>query len=250
MCVHVCLCGGGVGAVHSVCDADQLTPWMCWDYGDRAKFHPLSSVPDPIIFSRTRERSLLPLPRFLSLAADEAAVSQLWVSGSQMTFPPRGSLPLPVPKVDTMDPLMVVLCLLPLYPGRNRGGEDAGVSWVRLVPPRLSFLFSSVPSFFSPFLCHALVPTGLATAAPSCPQNVNIAGGSFTLSNGWAPGSILTYSCPLGYYPFPVASRLCNSNGQWQIPRATRSTKPVCKREAPCQRPPQDFYLGIAWGGA
>lgn len=117
-----------------------------------------------------------------------------------MTFPPRGSLPLPVPKVDTMDPLMVVLCLLPLYPG-------------------------------------------LATAAPSCPQNVNIAGGSFTLSNGWAPGSILTYSCPLGYYPFPVASRLCNSNGQWQIPRATRSTKPVCK---PVRCPaPVSFENGV-----
>ncbi|XP_047651568.1 complement C2 isoform X2 [Phacochoerus africanus] len=173
---------------------------MCWDYGDRAKFHPLSSVPDPIIFSPNQRTFPLATPSFSFSGSREAAVSQLWVSGSQMTFPPRSSRPLPVPKVDTMDPLMVVLCLLPLYPG-------------------------------------------LATAAPSCPQNVNIAGGSFTLSNGWAPGSILTYSCPLGYYPFPVASRLCNSNGQWQIPRSTRSTKPVCK---PVRCPaPVSFENGV-----
>nr|XP_010959777.1 complement factor B isoform X3 [Camelus bactrianus] len=99
-----------------------------------------------------------------------------------------------------MDPLMAVLCLLPLYPG-------------------------------------------LATAAPSCPQNVNISGGTFTLSNGWAPGSVLTYSCPLGRYPFPVASRLCRSNGQWQVPRAIRVTKVVCK---PVRCPaPVSFENGV-----
>ncbi|KAB0355273.1 hypothetical protein FD755_022732 [Muntiacus reevesi] len=70
---------------------------------------------------------------------------------------------------------------------------------------------------------------GLATAVLSCPKNVNISGGSFTLSNGWSPGSILTYSCPLGRYPYPVVTRLCKSNGQWQIPRSTRSTKAICK---------------------
>uniref|UniRef100_A0A8C4MBC0 Complement C2 n=1 Tax=Equus asinus TaxID=9793 RepID=A0A8C4MBC0_EQUAS len=74
----------------------------------------------------------------------------------------------------------------------------------------------------------ALYP-GLAAATPSCPQNVNISGGSFTLSNGWAPGSVLTYSCPLGRYAYPAATRLCKSNGQWQTPRSTRQTKAVCK---------------------
>ncbi|XP_025123411.2 complement C2 isoform X4 [Bubalus bubalis] len=99
-----------------------------------------------------------------------------------------------------MDPLMAVLCLLPLYPG-------------------------------------------LATAALSCPKNVNISGGSFTLSNGWNPGSILTYSCPLGHYPYPVATRLCKSNGQWQIPRSTRSTKAICK---PVRCPaPVSFENGV-----
>ncbi|XP_075411521.1 complement C2 [Tenrec ecaudatus] len=78
-------------------------------------------------------------------------------------------------------------------------------------------------------LCLLPLYPGLAAATPSCPQNVNISGGTFTLSHGWAPGSLLTYSCPLGYYPSP-ASRLCKGNGQWQIPQGTRLTKAVCKR--------------------
>uniref|UniRef100_A0A7N5K3Y8 Complement C2 n=3 Tax=Ailuropoda melanoleuca TaxID=9646 RepID=A0A7N5K3Y8_AILME len=112
-------------------------------------------------------------------------LSQPWVSGSQMTFSLCLLSASLCPKVDTMDPLMAFLCLLPLYPG-------------------------------------------LAAEAPSCSRNVNISGGTFTLSHGWAPGSVLTYSCPLGRYPVP-ASRLCKSNGQWQSLRSTQLTKAVCK---------------------
>ncbi|XP_055447979.1 complement C2 [Psammomys obesus] len=73
-------------------------------------------------------------------------------------------------------------------------------------------------------------------SASSCPQNVNIVGGNFTLSHGWAPGSLLTYSCPLGSYPSPPW-RQCQSNGQWQTPRSSslptlrspRWVKAVCK---------------------
>lgn len=82
----------------------------------------------------------------------------------------------------------------------------------------------------SPFLCFVPMPTGLAAAAPSCPQNVKISGGSFTVSHGWAPGSVLTYSCPPGRYPSP-AYRLCLSNGRWQTPGSAPGTKAVCKRE-------------------
>uniref|UniRef100_A0A2K6K6N1 Complement C2 n=1 Tax=Rhinopithecus bieti TaxID=61621 RepID=A0A2K6K6N1_RHIBE len=93
--------------------------------------------------------------------------------------------------------------------------------------------------------CCLLVPTppGPADSATSCPQNVNISGGTFTLSHGWAPGSLLIYSCPQGLYPSP-ASRLCKSSGQWQTPRATRSlTKAVCK---PVRCPaPVSFENGI-----
>lgn len=101
----------------------------------------------------------------------------------------------------------------------------------------LSFSHLWLPSSF---LCRVPMPTGLAEATPSCSQNVNIIGGNFTLSQGWAPGSVLIYSCPLGRYPYP-ASRLCLSNGQWQTLRSTRLTKAVCKREAfrgPCSGHP------------
>ncbi|XP_074092768.1 complement C2 isoform X2 [Macrotis lagotis] len=70
---------------------------------------------------------------------------------------------------------------------------------------------------------------GLSFTAPSCSRNVKIGGGNFTLSNGWAPGSLLTYTCPLGRYPHPVSSRLCNSNGQWKSPGASGGTKAICK---------------------
>ncbi|XP_048204078.1 complement C2 isoform X2 [Perognathus longimembris pacificus] len=84
-------------------------------------------------------------------------------------------------------------------------------------------------SLYLLLLCPGLVA---AAAAPSCSQNVNISGGTFTLSNGWTPGSRLIYSCPRGSYPSP-ATRLCKSNGQWQTPgatlRSTRLVKAVCK---------------------
>ncbi|XP_016070820.1 PREDICTED: complement C2 [Miniopterus natalensis] len=77
-------------------------------------------------------------------------------------------------------------------------------------------------------LCLLPLYAGVAAAAPSCPQNVKISGGNFTLSHGWGPGSVLIYSCPLGWYPLP-ASRLCLSNGRWRTPRSTQLRKAVCK---------------------
>ncbi|XP_036623860.1 complement C2 [Trichosurus vulpecula] len=74
-----------------------------------------------------------------------------------------------------------------------------------------------------------LLCASLSISAPSCSRNVKILGGNFTLSNGWAPGSLLTYTCPLGRYPYPVSSRLCNSNGQWKSPGASEFTKAICK---------------------
>ncbi|XP_021074213.1 complement C2 [Mus pahari] len=81
-----------------------------------------------------------------------------------------------------------------------------------------------------------LLQLGPGLAALSCTKNVNISGGNFTLSHGWAPGSLLIYSCPLGRYPSP-AWRKCQSNGQWQTPkssslfplRSSRMVKAVCK---------------------
>ncbi|EDL26737.1 complement component 2 (within H-2S), isoform CRA_d [Mus musculus] len=81
-----------------------------------------------------------------------------------------------------------------------------------------------------------LLQLGPGLAALFCNQNVNITGGNFTLSHGWAPGSLLIYSCPLGRYPSP-AWRKCQSNGQWLTPRSSshhtlrssRMVKAVCK---------------------
>lgn len=96
---------------------------------------------------------------------------------------------------------------------------------------------STVLETMAPLLALlALLQLGPGLAALSCPQNVNIVGGNFTLSRGWAPGSVLIYSCPLGKYPSP-AWRECQSNGQWQTPRASslptlrssRLAKAVCK---------------------
>lgn len=82
---------------------------------------------------------------------------------------------------------------------------------------------------FMVLLCLLPLYPGSSAVVPSCPRNVNISGGTFTLSHGWAPGSILTYSCPLGYYPVP-ATRLCKLNGQWQTsPRSSQLTKAVCR---------------------
>lgn len=112
--------------------------------------------------------------------------------------------------------------------------------------PRLSVLETMAPLLA--LLC--LLQLGPGLAALSCPQNVNIAGGNFTLSRGWAPGSLLVYSCPLGRYPSP-AWRQCQSNGQWQTPRSSslptlrtpRLVKAVCK---PVRCPaPASFENGI-----
>ncbi|KAM6182378.1 complement C2 [Erethizon dorsatum] len=91
-----------------------------------------------------------------------------------------------------------------------------------------------------------LLCPGLAAAATSCPRNVNIAGGTFTLSHGWAPGSLLTYSCPQGSYPSP-AWRLCKSNGQWQTVGSTLSSSRLVRATCrPVRCPaPVSFENGV-----
>ncbi|XP_078061705.1 complement factor B-like [Mustelus asterias] len=55
----------------------------------------------------------------------------------------------------------------------------------------------------------------------SCDPNVTISGGTITLSQGGAVGSILKYVCPFGFYPYPVSSRTCRANGQWSLMRSS-----------------------------
>ncbi|MEJ1271052.1 complement factor B [Cricetulus griseus] len=150
-----------------------------------------------------------------------------------MTFRPSGS------QLSVLTPcplcwLFSACCCCAQVGGRDRVGV-AGAAGSR-------------HSHFSALSRWAASLTGLAT--DFCPQNVNISGGTFTLSHGWAPGSLLIYSCPPGSYPVP-AWRRCLSNGQWQTPRtgplstlrASRFLRAVCK---PVRCPaPASFENGI-----
>ncbi|KAL6470159.1 hypothetical protein MHYP_G00212780 [Metynnis hypsauchen] len=64
-------------------------------------------------------------------------------------------------------------------------------------------------------------------------KNLDITGGTFTLSNNYDEDSILRYSCPQGYYPYPVKMRQC-SRGEWD-PVPTRR-QPEC-RKITCPNP-------------
>lgn len=72
-------------------------------------------------FFPSKSPSPLPLPFSLS----GSKWSSCWASSGfrevRWPFPSSYSLPLPAPKVDTMDPLMALLCLLSLYSGRSMG---------------------------------------------------------------------------------------------------------------------------------
>ncbi|XP_029441799.1 complement factor B [Rhinatrema bivittatum] len=69
-----------------------------------------------------------------------------------------------------------------------------------------------------------------------CPEDVAIAGGNASYTDGLRPGSILTYSCPWGYYPYPAVSRVCQSSGTWTELRSKTGRlvrQPSC-RETRC----------------
>ncbi|XP_038624635.1 complement C2 [Tachyglossus aculeatus] len=82
------------------------------------------------------------------------------------------------------------------------------------------------------FLLLASFPGGTAPAR-FCSQDVTIRGGSFSLSDGLAPGSRLMYACPSGYHPHPVGHRLCKENGRWHPPRTTRAACKAVRCPAP-----------------
>eukprot|EP00064_Thunnus_orientalis_P000310 superscaffoldBa00000015_g310 len=49
----------------------------------------------------------------------------------------------------------------------------------------------------------------------NCSTTESIKGGHVTYSQGGLEGSVLTYHCGPGQYPFPVSYRLCGANGEW-----------------------------------
>ncbi|XP_060126972.1 uncharacterized protein LOC118080127 [Zootoca vivipara] len=85
-------------------------------------------------------------------------------------------------------------------------------------------------------------------ATPSCPESVSVRGGTVSLSDGFRPGSILTYSCPDGSYPYPTRSRICQSDGKW-TPMRSSSKSPLS--QAQCRKiscPPQRSFENGSFG--
>ncbi|XP_030634669.1 complement factor B isoform X2 [Chanos chanos] len=66
----------------------------------------------------------------------------------------------------------------------------------------------------------------------NCSMSEVIEGGNVSYSNLGFEGSMLTYHCQAGYYPYPVSQKICNSEGQWSamgLPFGKPVTKAKCK---------------------
>ncbi|XP_060754099.1 complement factor B [Neoarius graeffei] len=66
----------------------------------------------------------------------------------------------------------------------------------------------------------------------NCSVGEIINGGSVSYSNDGLEGSVLTYHCKFGYYPYPVSNRICNSRGEWSImilPNGKTVSTATCK---------------------
>ncbi|XP_044057275.1 complement C2 [Siniperca chuatsi] len=62
----------------------------------------------------------------------------------------------------------------------------------------------------------------------NCSTTESIKGGHVTYSQGGLEGSVLTYHCGHGQYPFPVSHRLCSANGDWS-PMRLANGRPVSR---------------------
>ncbi|KAF7219489.1 complement factor B [Nothobranchius furzeri] len=66
----------------------------------------------------------------------------------------------------------------------------------------------------------------------NCSVSESIKGGHVTYSQGGLEGSVLTYHCGSGMYPFPVISRTCNAEGEWtsmRLASGKRVSQATCK---------------------
>uniref|UniRef100_A0A8C1UN68 C3/C5 convertase n=1 Tax=Cyprinus carpio TaxID=7962 RepID=A0A8C1UN68_CYPCA len=66
----------------------------------------------------------------------------------------------------------------------------------------------------------------------NCTLEVSIKGGSVSFSNKGLEGSVLTYHCKAGHYPFPATQRVCDRDGEWSAMRllnGQKILKAVCK---------------------
>lgn len=89
----------------------------------------------------------------------------------------------------------------------------------------------SIP-FLLFFLNSNVVRGQNITEDVQCSQDVEIANGNFTLSDGYNVGSVLTYHCSEGFYPHPLRNRICQKTGRWTILRESNYRvilKSACK---------------------
>uniref|UniRef100_A0A672Z461 C3/C5 convertase n=1 Tax=Sphaeramia orbicularis TaxID=375764 RepID=A0A672Z461_9TELE len=66
----------------------------------------------------------------------------------------------------------------------------------------------------------------------NCSTTESIRGGHVSYSQGGLEGSVLTYHCRPGQYPFPVSLRVCDAHGEWSPMRLTSgrlATRATCK---------------------
>lgn len=78
---------------------------------------------------------------------------------------------------------------------------------------------------------NCLLFSGAEVQVDCTEEGMQIQGGHYTLTKQLQSGSLLVYHCPEGYYPFPVLTRLCGSNGTWRP--APKKFKPQrCRRES------------------
>ncbi|XP_026224893.1 complement C2 [Anabas testudineus] len=66
----------------------------------------------------------------------------------------------------------------------------------------------------------------------NCSTTESIKGGHVTYSQGGLEGSVLTYRCGLGKYPFPVSYRICGADGDWSPMRLANgrpASRAICK---------------------
>lgn len=66
----------------------------------------------------------------------------------------------------------------------------------------------------------------------NCSLQESIKGGTISYTSGGLEGSMLTYHCKAGEYPFPTAQRVCDREGQWsamRLPNGKRVFNAICK---------------------
>ncbi|KAM9359019.1 complement C2 [Symphorus nematophorus] len=66
----------------------------------------------------------------------------------------------------------------------------------------------------------------------NCSTTESIKNGHVTYSQGGLEGSVLTYHCSPGQYPFPVSYRLCSADGEWSPMRLANGrlvSRAICK---------------------